>query len=280
MIFNNLNRINYLVFFLMIALVPGCTSLPKITAVSKGNNNISTYSGQYDSESKIKYNIEHDSANVYLQLSTADFISQVKILNFGLTVYIDKTGRKKKEKYITFPLAQTHNKKEMFNTGSSANNFSINQNEKSQQLFQFFQMNNQQLLLGGFDGPKSTKVLNYPIKNGTVQVKADMNFSGILNYAAIIPKKDIFGNSNPDNAVFSLGVKSGAAASQMNSQSQHSGGGMKQGSGGGRSGGMGGRGGGGKSGGGMQGNGGGGQNRGNYQEMSNPIEFWVQVDIQ
>jgi hypothetical protein len=43
---------------------------------------------------------------------------------------------------------------------------------------------------------------------------------------------------------------------------------------------MGGRGGGGKSGGGMQGNGGGGQNRGNYQEMSNPIEFWVQVDIQ
>jgi hypothetical protein len=170
----------------------------------------------------------------------------------------------------------------MFNTSSSAGNFTSNQNEKSQQLFQFFQMNNQQLLLGGFDGPKSTKVLNYPIKNGLVQVNADMNFSGILNYTAVIPKAEIFGNSNPDNIVFSIGIKSGAAANQMNSQPQHSGSSMKQGSGGGKSGGMGGRGGGGgggKSGDGMPGYGGSSQNRENYMEMSNPIEFWVQVQL-
>ena len=280
MILNLRNKTNYFVFFLSIALLQGCASLPKITAVPKGEAEISEYSGQYDSESKLRYSVEHDSANVYLHFSTSDFSSQVKILNFGLTVYIDETCRKKKEKYITFPLAQTHNKKEMFNTGSSANNFSINQNEKSQQLFQFFQMNNQQLLLGGFDGPKSTKVLNYPIKSGPVQVNADMNFSGILNYTVVIPKAEIFSDKNSNGGTFSFGIKSGAAANQMNSQSQHSGEGMRQGSGGGKPGGMGGRGGGGKSGGGMQGNGGGGQNRGNYMEMSNPIGFWVQVDIQ
>ncbi len=280
MILNIWNKKNYFIFFLSVALLQGCASLPKIKAVTKSDKEISGYSGQYDSESKLKYNVEHDSANVYLFFSTSDFSSQVKILNFGLTVYIDETGRKKNGKYFTFPLAQTYNKKEMFNTHSSAGNFSTEQKEKSQQLFQFFQMNNQQLLLGGFEGPKSTKVLNYPMKNGPVQVNADMTFSGILNYTAVIPKAEIFGNSNPEKFVFSIGIKSGAAANQMNSQSQHSGGGMKQGSGGGKSGGMGGRGGGGKSGGGMPGNGGGSQNRGNYMEMSNPIDFWVQVDIQ
>jgi hypothetical protein len=106
-----------------------------------------------------------------------------------------------------------------------------------------------------------------------------MNLSGILNYTAVISKAEIFGNSNPDNIIFSLGIISGAAGNQMNSQPQHSGGGMKQGSGRGKQGGMGGRGGGGKSGGGMQGYGASSQNRGNYMEMSNPIEFWVQVDI-
>ncbi len=279
MILNHWNKTNYFIFFLSIALLQGCASLPKITAVKKGDAEISGFSGYYNSESKLRYSIEHDSANIYLYLSTSDFSSQVKILNFGLTVYIDETGKKKKEKYFTFPLARTYNKNEIFNNGSSANNFSINQNEKSQQLFQIFQLNNHQLMLGGFDGPKSTKVLNYPVKNSPVQVNADMNFSGILNYTAVISKAEFFGNSNPYNIVFSLGIISGAAANQMNSQSQHSGGGMKQGSGRGKQGGMGGRGGGGKSGGGMQGYGTSSQNGGNYMEMSNQIEFWVQVDI-
>ncbi|MGE0021450.1 MAG: hypothetical protein AB7S72_17375 [Draconibacterium sp.] len=262
---------------LSIALLQGCASLPKITAVTKGEAETTGYSGQYDSESKLRYSVEYDSANVYLYISTADFSSQVKILNFGLTIYIDETGKKKKEKYITFPLPHAYNKKEFL----SAGNFPTSQNEKSQQLFQFFQMNNQQLLLGGFDGPKSTKVFNYPAKNSPVQVNTDMNFSGILNYTAVIPKAEIFGNSNPDNIVFSLGIKSGAAANQMNSQPQHSGSGMKQGSGGGKSGGMGGRGGGGRSGGGggMSGYGTGSQNRGNFMEMVVPIEFWFQVDV-
>lgn len=275
MILNLWNKTNYFILFLSTALLQGCASLPKITPVTKGDGEISGYSGQYDSESKLRYSVEHDSANVYLYISTADFSSQVKILNFGLTVYIDKTGKKKKEKYITFPLPHAYNKKEFL----SAGNFSTSQNEKSQQLFQFFQMNNQQLLLGGFDGPKSTKVLNYPAKNSRVQVNADMNFSGVLNYTVIVPKAEIFGNSISEEAVISLGIKSGAAVNQMNSQAQHSGSGMKQGSGGGKPGGMGGRGGGGKPGGGMSGYSAGNQNRGNYQEMSNPIEFWFQVDI-
>ena len=277
MILNLWNKTNYFILFLSIVLLQGCASLPKITAITKGDAEISGYSGQYDSESKLRYSVEHDSANVYLYISAADFSSQVKILNFGLTVYIDETGKKKKEKYLTFPLPHAYNKKEFLSVG----NFTTNQNEKSQQLFQFFQMNNQQLLLGGFDGPKSTKVFNYPAKNSPVQVNADMNFSGVLDYTVIVPKAEIFGNSNPDNIVFSLGIKSGAAANQMNNQPQHSGSGMKQGSGGGKSGGMGGRGGGGggKSGGGMSGYNAGNQNRGNYQEMSNPIGFWVQVEL-
>jgi len=269
---------NYFIMFFSILLLPGCASLPKYTAPAKSETGISEFSGQYNPESKVRYNIEHDSVYVYMHLSTSDFSSQVKILNFGLTVYIDETGRKKNGKYITFPLAQPHNKREMFNNGSSANNFSINQNEKSQQLFQFFQMNNQQLLLAGFDGSKSNKVFNYPLKNGPVQIKVDMNFAGILYYTAIISKAEIFSDINSTDGAFSIGVKSGAAANQMNSQSQHSGSGMRQGSGAGKSGGMGGRGGGGKSGGGMPGYAGGNQNRGNYTEMSNPIEFWFQVE--
>jgi uncharacterized membrane protein YgcG len=279
MILNLRNKTNNFILFLLIALLQGCASLPKITAVTKVQTDFPGYSGQYDSESKIMYSVEHDSANIYLQLMTSEFSSQVKIINFGLTVYIDNAGRKKKEKYFTFPLAQTFNKKQIFNTSSTANNFSINQNEKSQQLFQFFQMNNHQILLEGFDGPKSTRVLNYPLKNGPLKITIEMNFSGILNYTAVIPKNEIFGDINPGHEIFSIGIKSGAVPNQTYTSAPHSGGGMKQGSGGGRSGGMGGKGGGGgKSGGGMGGYGG-GQNQGNYMEMAKPIEFWFQVEL-
>src|SRR6056297_2200958 len=93
----NLILLSGLLFF------SACAGLPQYAALQKTNTKFPEFSGHYDAESNIRYTIEHDSANVYLTLMTTNFNSQVKILSRGLTVYIDESGKKKKDKYWSYP---------------------------------------------------------------------------------------------------------------------------------------------------------------------------------
>jgi hypothetical protein len=247
-------------------LFSACASLPQYAALQKTNDKMFEFSGHYDAESNIRYTVEHDSANVYLALKTSNFNTQVKILSRGLTVYIDETGKKKKEKYWTYPLIEPRNANENFNRGQLL----TGQDEKAQMLYRNSQYKNQTLKLFGFDGPKSSKVFFPPFDKSPVQISTSMDSSGVLVYNALISKSILFSGNQNNNKIFTVGVKSGEMGNQVSSSGKPAGAGMKQGGrGGGRHGGM----------------GGGGARAGNYsagntQRLPSPIEFWFEVVLQ
>jgi len=138
-------------------------------------------------------------------------------------------------------------------------------------------MNNQQLELFGFERFGTSTILYNPLEKSPIEIGITMDSTGLLNYTAVIPKREIFTDYKYNDGIFSFGVKSGEIKTQMNASNRPSGGSIKQGNGGtGKSGGMGGRGGG-KSGGG--GYGGGNPYSGNKQGMASPIDFWFQVAL-
>lgn len=268
---------NYALLTISIQLFSACASLPKYQAIKKDNLDNSSLSGHFDIESKVLYSVQHDSSNVYLTLSTSDFGSQFRILIQGLTVYIDEMGKKMKGKYWTYPLSNPLNKREGFSNNNTSSDFPFGQYNKSQKVYQSFQMNNQQLELVGFEGAGTSRVIHYPLEKSPIEIGITLDSIGLLNYTAVIPKTEIFTDYKYNDGIFSFGVKSGEIKTQMNASHRPSGGSMKQGNGGvKKSGGMGGRGGG-KSGGG--GHGGGNPDSGNKNEMVSPIDFWFQVAL-
>lgn len=244
-----------------------CAGLPQYAALQKTNTEFSEFSGHFDAESNIRYTIEHDSANVYLALMTINFNSQVKILTRGLTVYINESGKKKKEKYWTYPFFESRNANENFNGSQLLPDFFPGQNEKAQMLYRNFQYKNQSLKLFGFDEPNSSKVLFPPFDKSPVKISTSMDSAGIFTYMALIPKSILFSGDKNTSEFFTVGVKSGGMGSQVSSSGKPAGAGMKQGGrGGGRQGGMGG-------GGARAGN----SSAGNTQRLPSPIEFWFEI---
>lgn len=60
----------------------------------------------YDDKALIGYAISNDKDNLYIAVETGDLATQLKILQNGFTVWIDKTGRNEKKTAIHFPLPQ------------------------------------------------------------------------------------------------------------------------------------------------------------------------------
>jgi hypothetical protein len=260
----NLILLSGLLFF------TACAGLPQYAALQRTNTEFSEFSGHYDAESNVRYIVEHDSANVYLSLKTTNFNSQVKILSRGLTVYIDESGKKKKEKYWTYPFIESRSADENFNRSQLLPDFFPGQNEKAQMLYRNFQYKNQSLKLFGFDEPNSSKVFFPPFDKSPVQISTSMDSSGVLIYNALISKSVLFCGNENNNEIFMVGVKSGEMGNQVSSSGKPARVGMKQGGrGGGRHGGMGG-------GGARAGN----SNGGNTQRLPSPIEFWFEVVLQ
>jgi len=258
----NLILLSGLLFF------TACAGLPQYAALQRTNTE---FSGHYDAESNVRYIVEHDSANVYLALMTTNFNSQVKILTRGLTVYLDESGKKKKEKYWIYPFIESRNANENFNRGQLLPDFFPGQNEKAQMLYRNFQYKNQSLKLFGFDEPNSSKVFSPPFDNSPVKISTSMDSSGIFTYTALIPKSMLFSEDKNISNVFTVGVKSGGMGSEAAFSGKQAGAGMKQGGrGGGRQAGMG---------------GGGGartgiSSTGNNPKASSPIDFWFEVVLQ
>lgn len=58
----------------------------------------------YDADSKIRYNIENDSSNLYFSFDVMDQLTIQKILTTGLRVFLDGTAKNKQKNEIQFPI--------------------------------------------------------------------------------------------------------------------------------------------------------------------------------
>ncbi|MEO8173228.1 MAG: hypothetical protein ABI581_09105 [Sediminibacterium sp.] len=57
-----------------------------------------------DPDSKVQYAIDHDGENLYVAMKISDKFVQQKIMAFGMSMMIDKKGKKKEGSGIEFPL--------------------------------------------------------------------------------------------------------------------------------------------------------------------------------
>lgn len=64
-----------------------------------------------DSKAKIEYTFSNDKENLYITMKSGDKLTQMRILNGGMNVWIDLSGKKEKATGISFPLQSTESMK-------------------------------------------------------------------------------------------------------------------------------------------------------------------------
>ncbi|RLD20052.1 MAG: hypothetical protein DRI71_10905 [Bacteroidetes bacterium] len=250
--------------FLALVLLGSCASLNTVTSEEKTSENNRSFRYS-DSNSNVLYHVSNDKENLYISLNTSETASIAKILKTGLTFYFDTKGKKAKDLYVQYPLAQNQNisKEEM--TTPSKNNSRVMQVDLKKLLPQISN-------LGAYKNQDATE--NFSVLNTESDIKITIEAvnNAEMNYHLTIPFNKISAGGLASIGDLSVGIVSGKF-------SPPSGAGNNQGSGQGRSGG-GGMSGGGQGGGQGRGmSGGNGQSQGNMSVMSTPIKFWFKVAL-
>ena len=86
--------------------LPGTWQESKVTIDGSNKDWPSPYP-EYDDKAAIGYCVSNDKENLYITVETGDPATQLKIIKNGLTVWIDKTGKKEETTAINFPLPQS-----------------------------------------------------------------------------------------------------------------------------------------------------------------------------
>ncbi len=72
----------------------------------------------YDEDAMLGYSISNDSENLYITVETGDAATQMKILEGGLTVWVDKTGKQDEVTAINFPIPANYKNSQRGKDGS------------------------------------------------------------------------------------------------------------------------------------------------------------------
>ena len=241
---------------LITLLLTSCAHLPVYDAKHTSPEEQVDHLRFYDSESHMQFDLYQDSTHLYLKLITGDFASQIKILKLGLTIYLDDSDKKKENKSITFPQGMDADQMqlEMKREAGYKNAMAMLHNR--------YLLSTKTMLLKGFDGKGSEKIVLANIKNFPINIRIDFDAANQLIYLASI-SKEMLKKDNPDIDYLSIGVVSGKMDPSRMGQAR-GGGGMGRGQGGGR--------------GGMK-----GQSRGQNMQapsaLMNPIKIWFKTKI-
>ena len=198
-------------------LLTACVNLPVHEAKQKGEPSDEKFSGFYNREHKLVYDIYQDSANVYLQVSTSTITTQVKILKLGFTVWMDPSGKKNKERGFIYPPqtqslqpSQDKDKRKGKNQDIQIIKGENPRQEAafSRKLMREYQTQPSELILIGFHGESSRQAYRPKFQETLVDVSINMDSMGTMLYEASIPIDTIFAQGN--DSTFSFGLVSGA----------------------------------------------------------------------
>jgi hypothetical protein len=222
----------------------------------------------YNGEEKVLYLVSNDDNNLYLHLRVIDKVAIRKIVDFGLTVWIDTRGKNKKKSGIVFPIEKKKRASSLQLKEERVKGKRPEKKEENPPLDHQFDI---QLI--NIDGKRKTELISATVE-GDVNGQMTYNDMAELEYHLKIPLKRINLLSLNERYV-TFNVESGsldlANASPGGGGGQNGGGGSMQGghpSSGGRGQQRGGQQGGGPS-------GGGDQQRGNaeMQAMSTAVKI-------
>ncbi len=197
-------------------LFASCTNLPVHEAKQKSTRGKEKFSGYYNNEHNLVYDIYRDSNYVYLEVSTSDITSQIKILKLGFTVWIDPSGKKNQNKGFIYP-SQNQLKDRSPGNQNRNTNIKIAKGEHPQQqaafsrrLYRQFKQRPAELILIGFRGSDSRQGFRPNLQETVVDPSIKMDSMGTMLYEARIPIDTIVKMSNTSDSTFSLGLVSGA----------------------------------------------------------------------
>jgi hypothetical protein len=151
----------------------------------------------YDSESKIRYNIENDAENIYFSFDVMDQLTIQKILTTGIRLFIDGSGKKKERNELQFPIYSDKVPIEELNDPGDGYELTLDA---------FGTKPNQKIPTEGYlkiEG-KVTSIYNGAEING-VLVSLRFDSTGSLVYMAQLPLNLL----KPDNGMVSLGFETG-----------------------------------------------------------------------
>lgn len=217
-----------------------------------------------DSKAKIEYTFSNDKENLYITMKSGDKATQMRILNGGMNVWIDLTGKKTKTTGINYPLQSTTPMRAPSHENTDPEDASGPQQRAALMLKNGVE-NARDYSLKGFNGCDGS----FLVKQGNscgIETRIGLNGTDDLVWEAKVPFKSFYKEAiGPQDVAQTIsicfdikGLKREDRPSSTGGRGGGGGGGGMRGGGGG--GGMRG-GGGGMRGGGMRGGTGGGQER-------------------
>lgn len=252
----------------LLFFVISCVSFQSIQSTKINGKDAIQELNYYNKDSKILYDVFHDKQNIYVNMKTSDYFTQVKILEFGLTIWFNQNGKKSKNKGIIFPQKSESLRSKQTRNKGNRNSYD-KEEQKIKQLHTKFQLSQKNIFLIGMNGKNSKTIFNPELEKSDIIAKITFGKFNELNYFATIPKNKIITDKKQRLIV---GIESGAMEMKNKQGQGRSGDGMSGHSGGGmKGGGM--KGGGGRPGGKM------GSNIQEYSTLSKPINIWFSVDL-
>lgn len=287
----NYKQIMVVAFSLVLITLSGCARLPVYDAKSMDQINDLDYFAD-----NIKHDVFRDGENLVLVMEVPDVTTQMKIINFGLTVWVDKNGKKKKENGIVYPMSGGQPERPSMERGSRPERGGQGEGEPgggdreaemAKKMQNEFKARAPEMEVIGF-GLEESSIYNLKFDRPGFKAVIDFNDDNDMVYTLTIPLNRVFEEGDEREDPIAIGLISGAMESQSMGGGP-GGGGMGGRGGGGMSGGMGGSGGGGgmggSGGGGMGGPGGGmggsggGPDSQDMKSMSEPVKVWFKVNL-
>jgi len=158
----------------------------------------------YDTKTFYLYKISNDAEKLYVEVWVSDYTLKLKIIRFGLTVWIDTEGKAKKKKGILFPLPQE--KPDMPKQELQY----LTEMERKQIEMQELKARNEYYDLIGFKGKKETVRINQNTENHPIKTGFFMSMNNMLVLKYEIPFEELGSAFALENdPVFTLGFESG-----------------------------------------------------------------------
>lgn len=140
-----------------------------------------------DSKANMEYSFSNDKENLYITVKTSSRMTQMKILNAGMQVWIDLSGKKNKTTAVTYPL---QNPEPMKMSRQSMSQSGDKEKQAAQGMKKAL-AEARDFSLQGFKGCNGAYLISQN-NNCGIDVKIGLNSVGELIWEAVVPFRSFY----------------------------------------------------------------------------------------
>ena len=166
-----------------------------------------------------QYSVTNDKKNIYICISSKDEAMQLKMLRYGINIYLDPKGDKNKNIKLEFPVKKPEQSSNSYNNNGNPTTYTGTKITKDQLLLQSDYYNTK-----GFANIENGQ-FSIGDKKNSIQVALKLHDDSTLVYEAIIPINDIPGVNQYARSTgknFDIGITVNAAQNRNNNYNNSS----------------------------------------------------------